>query len=113
MKRVSLALLAVATALITWSCAHQQSIYQNWGKQLAEELPRRNARVEDVSFLLGVGPTRCEQIAPPPPAIGVIFGRKDPLIATVRPNSPAEKAGLRPGDGIKAVNGHPVSNLND
>ena len=30
------------------------SLYQSWGKQLAEEMPNRNGRVEDVSMLLGV-----------------------------------------------------------
>lgn len=40
------------------------SLYQCWKKQLTE-MPSHKARVEDVSMLLGVPPTRCETVVSP------------------------------------------------
>jgi hypothetical protein len=42
--------------------------YQCWVKKL-KEMPSHNAKVEDISMLLGVPPTRCEQVKSEQPII--------------------------------------------
>lgn len=107
MRNCLVVLLCVTLGSFTSGCAHN-SVYQNWGNQLTE-LPKRNGRLDDVSYILGAAPSRCESVAPPSPTIGFMYGSKEPVVASVRPNSPADRAGLRPGDTIKSVNGHPVT----
>ena len=84
------------------------SLYRSWGGQLAE-MPRHNGRLEDVSLLLGSPPTRCEQVDHPAPVIGIGVNRREPVIDSVIPGSPAAEAGLRPGDKISAVAGQAIS----
>jgi len=84
------------------------SLYQSWGDQISE-MPSHNNRVEDVSMLLGVPPTHCDPIATPKPRIGISVGYEKSTIISVRPNSPADQAGLRPGDSITSINGQLVA----
>jgi membrane-associated protease RseP (regulator of RpoE activity) len=100
-------LVSVALGSFTSGCVHT-SVYRGWGNQLTD-LPNRNGRVDDVSLILGTAPTRCEPIASPSPTIGFRFNPEEPVVLSVRPNSPADRAGLRTGDTIKRVNGQPVA----
>ena len=102
-----LIIVIVTLSSFATGCVHT-SLYQGWGRQLTE-LPQHNGRADDVSLLLGTTPTRCELVAAPQPVIGVGFGSEKPVVNSVLPDSPADKAGLRPGDSIKSVNGQPVA----
>ena len=53
-------IVIVAFSIIAFGCAHN-SLYQRWENQL-REMPSHNARVEDVSMLLGTPPKRCESV---------------------------------------------------
>ena len=79
------------------------SLYQQWGKQI-NELPVHNGRNEDVSMLLGVAPTKCEDVTIERPKIGIIYGKEKPIVISVRPNGPAQKAGIIKGDIIRQIN---------
>jgi predicted metalloprotease with PDZ domain len=99
-------ILTIALGSLVSACVHT-SVYQGWNNQIAE-LPKRNGRVDDVSFILSTTPTRCEPIASPSPTLGIIYDAKEPVVLSVLPNSPADRVGLRPGDTIKSVNGQLV-----
>ncbi len=102
------AIVIVALGSVASACV-RTSLYQNWGRQLVE-LPRHNGRVDDVSLLLGGPPTRCEPVNAPYPVIGVGVDPEKPVVNSVVPSSPADQAGVRPGDSIKAIAGQPVAN---
>lgn len=84
-------------------------LYPCWGKQLTE-MPNNNARVEDVSMLLGVPPKRCESVESKQLLIGVLFDSEKAVVKSVTPNSPAHHAGIRAGDSIISINGQSVVN---
>jgi membrane-associated protease RseP (regulator of RpoE activity) len=86
---------------------HSSFLYQSWGKQLTE-MSSHNARVEDVSMLLGAPPTRCEPVESQWPLIGTFFTSKEAVVKFVTPNSPAYQAGIRPGDRIISINSQSV-----
>ena len=44
---------------------------------------------------------------------GIIEFANEPVIGELSPNSPAEKAGLKPGDAILSINGEEISRWND
>ena len=99
--------LAASLVLLGLSCA-KPTLFQSWGKQLVEA-PRHAARVDDVSLLLGVAPSRCDAVADPGPVIGVGLDPKKLRIDSVMPDSPAEAAGLQPGDVIRSIGGQSIS----
>ena len=99
-------IVIVAFSSVAFGCAHT-SLYQNWGKQLTE-MPSHNARVEDVSMLLGAPPTRCEPVESQRPLIGIFLISKEAVVNYVTPNSPAYQAGIRPGDRIISINNQSV-----
>lgn len=99
-------IVIVAFSSLVSGCAHT-SLYQSWGKQLTE-MPRYNARVEDVSMLLGAAPTRCEPVVSQRPLIGIFFDSKEPIVISVTPNSPAHQAGIRPGDRVISISNQSV-----
>ena len=107
MRQRALHIVTVSMTALAVACA-KPSAYQSWGKQLVEA-PRQNARVEDVSFLLGGPPSHCEPIDQSYPLIGIMMNPKRPVIDAVRPRSPADAAGLRTGDTIVAIAGQPIS----
>ena len=98
--------VAVFAVAVT-ACVHP-SLYQGWGKQLVE-LPRQNARVDDVSLLLGTPPSRCDFVETRP-TIGATWSGPTTIVLSVIPNGPADQAGLRPGDRIVAVDGQATAN---
>src|SRR5258708_7349369 len=110
MRDCLVVILGIAFSGFVSGCAHT-SVYRGWSNQLTE-LPKRNGRVDDVSLVLGSSPTRCETIASPSPTIGFMYSTKESVVLSVRPNSPADRAGIRPGDTIKSVNGQPVADAN-
>jgi hypothetical protein len=105
--RCTLQVIAANVIALAASCA-RPSLYQSWGKQLVEA-SRHNARVEDVSLLLGSPPSRCESLEQSYPVIGITMNPERPIIDAVQPRSPAELAGLRAGDEIVAIAGQPIS----
>lgn len=81
-------------------CASQQpSLYGSWGQQL-----HTTRTIDDVSFLLGAPPTRCETIEPTPLA-GIVFGMDTPTIIALYPNGAAAVAGMTSGERIVSING--------
>lgn len=98
---------AVGVVLLGLACA-KPSLFQSWGQQLVEA-PRQAARVDDVSLLLGVAPSRCDVVADPGPAIGVGLDPKKLRIDSVMPGSPAEAAGMQPGDFIRSIGGQSIT----
>lgn len=89
-----------------------KSLYQNWGDQLSE-MPLSNARVEDVSMVLGVPPLHCDKLVAHRPAIGVKIDSSEPLIISVTPNSPADLAGIRAGDKIDKINEQVITDTDE
>jgi predicted metalloprotease with PDZ domain len=73
-------------------------------------MPSHNARVEDVSMLLGIPPTRCEPVVSQRPLIGISLDSKKAVVKHVIPNSPAHQAGIRPDDSIISINNQSVEN---
>lgn len=55
----------------------------------------------------------CEAVAAPPCGARARRGHLGGEVAHVRPGSPAERIGLRPGDRVLAVNGHPIRDVLD
>ncbi len=108
MRNLLFTMAFIGTASLITGCAHN-SLYQSWGQQL-NDLAKRNGKVDDVSLLLGSPPTRCDPVAAPNPIIGVQWDPKRPLILSVMPGGPAERAGLRPNDTVINVGGRPVEN---
>jgi len=100
--------IAAAVVIVTVAACAKPSLYRGWGQQLAEA-PRHNARVEDVSLLLGSPPSHCDPVDQPYPVIGIMVNPKRPVIDAVQPRSPAEAAGLRSGDPIVAIAGQQIS----
>ena len=109
MRKLLVAIIVVSLCVGTYGCV-RTSVYRSWGEQLLD-MPLHNGRVEDVSMLLGDSPSRCEPIENSRPVIGIYFarGQQQPVITTVRPDSPAYQAGIRPGDIIKSVAGQSVA----
>jgi hypothetical protein len=93
---VILGIIFVGTA----GCA--KSLYRTWGEQL-RDLPLHNGRAEDVSMLLGAAPTKCEPFENPSPRIGMTLAPEKTLVTKVVQNSPAYRAGIRPGDIVMAI----------
>jgi membrane-associated protease RseP (regulator of RpoE activity) len=98
----------VAFSLLASGCSHP-SLYQELGNQL-KEMPGHNARVEDVSMLLGTPPKGCKPVESARPLIGILCDNKEPMVISVTPNSPAYQAGIHPGDRIISINNHNIVN---
>ena len=96
----------VVLVILVAGCA--TSAYETWSDQL-KAVSDRNGRAEDVSLILGTPPTRCEPIQNPPPLIGIQLESDQTVVRSVMPNSPAATAGLRPSDGITALDGQSVN----
>lgn len=103
--------LAILIVVLTSGCAaHRHSVYQSWAKQLSEAgITIRT--VDDVSFLLGSPPTRCDSIEPTP-LIGVRL-KIDATIFWVDPNGAAAAAGMQAGERILRINEVLVNNGNE
>lgn len=102
-------IIAAIPLFLLIGCAPKHSLYQQWGNLLAE----KGSTKEDISLILGSEPSRCEQVASPKPVIGIFFEKNQLKIKSVRPNSPADRAGLTPGDVIIKINDQPVRNEED
>jgi hypothetical protein len=108
LKPLSLAIMA-AGGLQLGCVATRPTVYQSWGQQLGE-LPFRAARIDDVSFILGTTPEKCEAVTIGQPLIGVTWDANSPVVARfVLPNGPAEQVGIRAGDVLTAIGGKQVS----
>jgi membrane-associated protease RseP (regulator of RpoE activity) len=101
-------MVIITVSLLVSGCAHP-SLYQSLGSQL-KEMSGRNARVEDVSILLGGPPKRCKPVESARPLIGILCDNKEPIVISVTPNSPAYLAGIRPGDRIISINNQTIVN---
>lgn len=101
-----LLLTIVVVSLCGGSSACTKSLYRSWGEQL-RDMPLHNGRVENISMVLGSSPSRCEPIENLPPLIGINLEQL--VIIAVSPNSPAYRAGIRPGDTIRGVGGQRVA----
>lgn len=103
-------LIGINTAIITHGSGGNQGIGfavpSNLARTVMEEI-LKNGKV--TRAYLGIFPQDVT------PAIAKAFGEKDPngvLVSDVRPNSPAEAAGLQRGDIILEVNGKPMTDSN-
>ena len=63
------------------------------------------------SGLFNASPRQATRIAIPGVTIGPAMGGSGPVVTSVRSNSEAQKRGVRAGDDIGAVNGHPVDDV--
>lgn len=94
-------LLTALVALAQLGCA--SGMFRQWDEQL-KQMMQRPTRLADVSLLLGSPPERCESVDATQPRIGVLWD--DALvIRTVAPESPAQRAGLRPGMRLLSIAG--------
>jgi hypothetical protein len=98
--------ILVFALLASLACA-TSSLYQSWGDNLVE-LPSHNRTVDDVSFLLGTPPSRCDRLNATTPRVGIHIDARKPSIVSAVPNGPGERAGLRAGDNIVTVSGVPT-----
>jgi len=101
-------IVIVAFSILASGCAHP-SFYQELGNQL-KEMPGHNARIEDLSMLLGAPPKRCKPVESARPFIGILCDNKEPIVISVTPNSPAYQAGIHPGDRIISINNQTIVN---
>ena len=102
-------LIGINTAILSRSGGFQGvglAVPANLVSQVADSLVK-NGKV--VRGYLGVG---AQDLTPSLAESLDIKAKQGALIADVQPNSPAAKAGLKDGDVITAVNGHPVEDAN-
>ncbi len=106
MKQVRSRILAWTTVVIiaiTSGCATQSSLYQSWGRQLADA-SATNRTKEDISLMLGNEPYKCEN-APLNPMIGILLAdTSGPTVRGVDPKGPAANTDIKAGDKILSVN---------
>jgi len=100
-------LMILVLALLNSGCSHRTS-YEGWERELSR-MPRGLNRVEDVSMLLGVSQSRCEQIEAQEPLIGIRYSN-DAIVTAVEFNSPAQKAGILKHDKIISLNNLLINN---
>ena len=62
-----------------------------------------------VTLAAGGGLRRLPSAAPRTPLVGVQLDEKEPQVLAVAPGSPAEQGGIRPGDRLLRIDGHPVN----
>jgi PDZ domain len=102
---------SLVTVLTTGCAMRRPSLYQTWGKQLSETgITIRT--VEDVSFLLGSPPTRCDSIQPTP-VIGIRFRPDNAMVFWVDPTGAAAAAGIQAGERILKINEVQITVGND
>ncbi len=88
--------------LLCLSACAKPTLYESWGQHLGK-LPEVSGRLEDVSFLLGTPPSRCEPVADASPIIGVNLDLKRPVVQSVSSGGPADQAGIERGDTIESI----------
>jgi membrane-associated protease RseP (regulator of RpoE activity) len=120
-KRKIILVLFILLTFVSVGCAHRknrQSLYSGWGQQLSGAFETGSSQ-EDISYILGSPPIKCELVELPAPKIGVNFAKSDEnkkeekissaIIKGVSPYGAAYKAGIRAGEAILKVNGSVVS----
>ena len=107
MRRIAFYFAFIGVVVLVSACA-KPSLYRSWALQL-DKVSSQNARLEDISLLLGSSPSRCDSIDEPTPMIGVAMNSQKPIIDFVRIGGPAQKAGLQAGDVITRVAGESVT----
>lgn len=113
MRRILVLMFCLFIIIFAASCAHRTT-YTNFNERLKSySFERYNATIDDISLVLGSPPTRCDPVENTPLTSGIKYDEQQevPVVIAVLPNGPAHKAGILPGDVIKAVNGQPISNL--
>ena len=114
MRKLFVAIFIIGLCGCSTSGSKHTSVYRDWGERL-RDMDLHNGRVEDVSKVIGNPPHECKPVENSRLFIGIVYDpEKEPLVITrVRPNSPAFRAGILPGDVIRGVGGQPVATAAD